>query len=366
VTLDPGRVCKFFSESSVWSFNLIVEMKTLLLLACSVAFCVSTTIAAPPSYKVVSKIKIGGEARWDYVFVDSENHRLYVSHNKQTEVVDTTTNKVVGTIPDTNGVHGIAVANDLGRGFTSDGTDNDVTIFDLKTLKVLSKVKTGTGPDAIIYEPVTHRVLTFNGRSNDSTVFDAKTSEVYAASIPVGGKPEFAQVDGKGHVYFNIEDKGEVGEIDAKSAALTKHYSIAPCEEPSGLAINPKSNYLYSVCGNKMMVVSDPAAGKVIATPAIGRGPDGVAFDDGYAFSANGPDGTITMVGETSPGKFEPVATITTQNSARTIGSDQKAHKLYLPAAEYGPPPAPPAGGGRAGRAQAIPDSFMIIVVGRG
>ena len=317
-------------------------MKFVLLFAFAMA-----AIAAPPTYKVTGKIKIGGVGRWDYVYVDSANHRLYVSHATQTDVIDTATDKVVGMIPDTNGVHGIAVANDLGRGFTSDGMDNDVTIFDLKTLKVLGKVKTGTNPDAIIYEPVSHRVLKFNGRSNDSTVFEAKTGVIVAASIPVGGKPEFAQVDGKGNVYFNIEDKNEIGEIDAKTATLTKHYSIAPCDGPSGLAINPKNSYLYSVCGNKMMIVSDPAAGKVIATPAIGQGPDGVAFDDGYAFSANGRDGNITMVGETSPGKFEPVATIPSQLQARTIGSDQKAHKLYLPAAEFGPPPAPPAGGGK-------------------
>jgi DNA-binding beta-propeller fold protein YncE len=337
-------------------------MKSLLCLIFTVA-----AIAAPPTYKVIGKIKIGGPGRWDYVYVDSANHRLYVSHGTQTEVVDTATQKVVGTIMGTGGVHGIAIANDLNRGFTSDGTDNDVTIFDLKTLAVLGKVKTGGNPDAIIYEPVTHRVFTFNGArgSNDSTVFEAKNGDIVTASVPVGGKPEFAQVDGKGHIYFNLEDKNEIGEIDAKNATVTKHYSIAPCDGPSGLAINPKNSYLYSVCGNKMMIVSDPATGKVIATPAIGQGPDGVAFDDGYAFSANGRDGTITMVGETSPGKFEPVANITSQPQARTIGSDQKAHKLYLPAAEFGPPPAPPAGGGRAGRPQAIPDSFMIVVVGR-
>jgi DNA-binding beta-propeller fold protein YncE len=323
-------------------------------------------IAAPPTYKVTGKIKIGGVGRWDYVYVDSANHRLYVSHATQTEVIDTETDKVVGTIPDTGGVHGIAIANDLGRGFTSDGTDNDVTIFDLKTLKVLGKVKTGTNPDSIIYEPVTHRIFTFNGRSKDSTVFEAKTGEIVTASIPLGGKPEFAQIDGKGHIYFNIEDTSEIGEMDAKTATLTKHFSIAPCDGPSGLAINPKTGYLYSVCGNKTMAVSDPVAGKVVATPAIGQGPDGVAFDDGYAFSANGRDGNITMVGETSPGKFEPVATIPTGQGARTIGSDQKTHKLYLPAAEFGPPPAPPAGGGKAGRPQPLPDSFEIIVVGRG
>src|SRR5271154_4430794 len=291
-------------------------MKTSLLLVLA-----SAVFAAPPTYKVVNKIKVGGGVRWDYAYLDSANHRLYVSHGTQTEVIDTTTDKLVGTIPDTKGVHGIAIATDLGKGFTSDGTDNDVTVFDIKTLKVLSKVKTGQNPDAIIYEPVTHRVFTFNGRSNDSTAIDAKTGDVITASIPVGGKPEFAQVDGKGHVYANIEDKNEIVEIDAKNMLVSKRYSIAPCDGPSGLAIDPKKLLLYSVCGNKMMVVSDPAKGAVVATPAIGSGVDGVAFDDGYAFSANGGDGTITMIDD----KFQPVATIPTQRGARTIASDQKA-----------------------------------------
>src|SRR5579862_1459350 len=286
-------------------------MKTPLLLILAVA------ALAAPAYKVVGKIKIGGGGRWDYSYVDSANHRLYVSHGTQTEVIDTATDKLVGTIPGTNGVHGIAIAADLGRGFTSDGGDNDVTVFDLKTLKVISKVKTGQNPDSIIYEPVSHRVFTFNGRSSDSTAIDAKTGDVITASIPVGGKPEFAQVDGKGHIYANIEDKNEIIEIDAKNALVAKRYSIAPCDSPSGLAIDPKGR-LYSVCENKLMVVSDPAASKVLASVAIGGGTDGVAFDDGYAFSANGADGTITMVGETSPGKFEPVATIQTTKGART------------------------------------------------
>src|SRR5579863_9946685 len=319
-------------------------------------------LAAPPAYKIVNKIKIGGGGRWDYSYVDSANHRLYVSHGTQTEVIDTTTDKLVGTIPGTNGVHGIAIAADLGRGFTSDGGDNDVTVFDLKTLKVLSKVKTGQNPDAIIYEPVTHRVFTFNGRSSDSTVIDAKTGDVITASIPVGGKPEFAQVDGKGHVFANIEDKNEIVVIDAKDSLVSKRYSIAPCDSPSGLVIDPKGR-LYSVCENKLMIVSDPMAGKVLATLPIGGGTDGVAFDDGYAFSANGADGTITMVGETSPGKFEVVATIPTTRGARTIAADQKAHKLYLPAAEFGPPAE--GKDGKKGRPQAIPDSFQIVVVGR-
>lgn len=327
----------------------------------SLLLIVAMTAFAAPAYKVIAKIKVGGGTRWDYCYLDSASHRLYVSHGTQTEVIDTASDKVIGTIPGTTGVHGIAIANDLGKGFTSDGGDNDVTVFDLKSLKVLSKVKTGQNPDSIIYEPVTHRVFTFNGRSKDSTAIDARTGEVITASIPVGGKPEFSQVDGKGHVFANIEDKNEIIEVDAKNALVSKRYSIAPCDSPSGLTIDPKSR-LYSVCENHMMVISDPAAGRVLATLPIGGGPDGVAFDDGYAFSANGQDGTITMAGEVG-GKFEVIATIPTQRGARTIAADQKAHKLYLPAAEYGPPT--PAKDGKRSRPQAIPDSFQIVVVGR-
>ena len=329
-------------------------MKLLLTLVLATA-----AFAAPPTYKVLSKIKIGGGARWDYVYIDSTNHRMYVSHGTQTEVIDTTTDKLVATIPDTKGVHGIAVANDLGKGFTSNGTTNDVTIFDLKTNKATGNVKTGANPDAIIYEPVTHRVLTFNGKSNDATIFDAKTGEVLTASLPVGGKPEFAQVDGKGHVYVNIEDKNEVIEISVKDSVVSRRYSVSPCDGPSGLAIDTKKGVLFSVC-NKVMSVSDYAKGKVLASVVIGQGPDGVAFDDGYSFSANGRDGNISMVSETAPGKWETVATIETTKGARTIGVDQKAHKLYLPAAEMGPADAK---SGKAGAA--LPDSFMVIVVGR-
>ncbi len=335
-----------------------MRTRTLLALATAAVFVV---FAAAPTYKVINKVKIGGGVRWDYAYLDSANHRLYISHGTQTEVLDTNTDKLVGTIQGTNGVHGIAIANDLGKGYTSDGGDNDVTVFDLKTLAVQTKVKTGVNPDAIIYDTATHRVFTFNGRSKDSTVFDAKTGNVIAASIPVGGKPEFAQIDGKGHVYANIEDTNEIVEIDAKNALVSKRYSIAPCDGPSGLAIDPKGR-LYSVCSNKLMIVSDPAAGKVLASVPIGAGTDGVAYDDGYAFSANGNDGTITMVGE-SGGKFEAVATIQTTRGARTIAADQKAHKLYLPAAEFGPPGK--AKDGKKGRPQPIPDSFQIVIVGR-
>jgi YVTN family beta-propeller protein len=325
-----------------------------------IAIAAVAAFGAAPTYKIINKIKVGGPTRWDYVYVDSNNHRLYASHTGQVEVIDTAADKLVGTIMGTTGVHGIAIAPDLNRGFVSDGGDNDVTVFDLKTLAVITKVKTGQNPDAIIYEPVSHRVYTLNGRSADATAIDAKTGNVIAASIPTGGKPEFAQVDGKGHIFVNIEDKNEIIQVNAAEALIGKRYSIAPCDSPSGLAIDPKGR-LYSVCENKLMIVSDPAAGKVLAQVPIGQGADGVAFDDGYAFSSNGADGTITMVGETAPGKFEVVSTITSQRSARTIGADAKAHKLYLPAAEF----AASGEKDKKGRPPILPDSFMIMVVGR-
>lgn len=321
-------------------------------------------IAAAPAYKVSTTIKIGGEGRWDDLYVDSANHRLYVSHNSQVEVIDTVTDKMLGTIPNTPVVHGIAVASDLGKGFITTGNPgNKVIVFDLATLKATGSIAAGQNPDAISYDPVTHRIVTMNGRSSDATIIDAKTDEVIRLSLPLGGKPAFSVADGKGHVYANIEnreDDQEIVEITAKDAVVSKHYATAPCDDSSGLAIDTAKMRLYTACANKMMVVSDPATGKVLATPDIGAGPDSIAFDDGYAFTPNGQDGTITMVGETSPGKFVPVATFPLAPRARIIGADTVQHKLYVPAAEYGPGPAT----GR-GRAPALVDTFKVMVYTR-
>lgn len=316
-------------------------------------------LAAAPGYKVIDKIKIGGPGQWDYVYIDSDANRLYVSHGTQTEVIDTATNKLVGTIPDTAGVHGIAVANDLGKGFTSNGRSNNVTIFDLKTLMATGTVATGMNPDAILYDPVSHRLFAFNGRSNDATVIDPKAGSVIS-TVPVGGKPEFAQYDGKGKVYFNVENTGEIVEMDAAKAAITKRIPLAPCEDPTGLAIDRQKRRLFAACGNKKMAIVDPDSGKVIASVDIGAGADGAAFDSGFTFSSNGGDGTMTVVQETSAGKFEVVETVQTARTARTMGADPKTHKLYLPAAEQGPPPA-----GGKGRGTIVPDSFHVIVVSR-
>ena len=295
--------------------------------------------------------------------MDSAARRLYVSHATKVIVVDVDAGKIVGEIPDTPGVHGIALAPEVGRGFISNGRGNNVTIFDLKTLKTIGHVKTGENPDAIQYEPLSGRVFTFNGRSKDSTAFNAKTGAV-EGTIPLGGKPEFSAEDGKGKIYVNIEDTSEIVEIDARKLSVTKRYSLAPCEEPSGLAMDTKNRRIFSVCGNKLMAVSDPDAGKVLATPAIGQGADGAGFDPGrgLAFSSNG-DGTMTVVQEKS-GKWEAVENATTQRGARTIAVDLNTHNLYLPTAQYGPAPAATAQTPRP-RPAILPDTFEIAVVGR-
>ena len=322
-----------------------------------------TAIAASTGYHIIKEIKIGGEGGWDYLTMDSASRRLYVSHNTHVVVVDVDAGKIVGDIPDTQGVHGIAIVQQLNRGFTSNGRTNNVTIFDLKTLKTISQTQTGENPDSIRYEPLSGRVFTFNGRSNNSTAIDAKTGNV-AGTIAMGGKPEFSVADGKGKIYVNIEDTSEVVEIDAAKLAVTKRYSLKPCDGPSGLAIDTKNRRLFSVCGNRLMAVSDPDAGRVLATPAIGQGPDGAAFDPGtgYAFSSNG-DGTLTVVHETA-GKWEVVENLATQRGARTIALDEKTHNVYLPTAESGPPAAG-AGQGRGQRASFLPDSFKVLVVGK-
>jgi DNA-binding beta-propeller fold protein YncE len=328
-----------------------------------IALATGITVAASGAYRVIREIPIGGEGGWDYLTIDSAARRLYVSHATRVIVVDVDAGKVVGEIPDTPGVHGIAIAPEMNRGFISNGRGNNVTVFDLRTLAPLGQVKTGENPDAIQYERTSGRVFTFNGRSKNATAFDAKTGKV-DGTIPLGGKPEFSAADGKGRIYVNIEDTSEIAEIDAAKLAVTKRYSLAPCDEPSGLAMDVKNRRIFSVCGNKVMAVSDPDSGKVIATVAIGQGADGAGFDPdrGLAFSSNG-DATLTVVREVS-GKWQVLENATTQRGARTIAVDGKTHNLYLPAAQFGPAPAPTAQTPRP-RPAILPDTFKILVVGQ-
>jgi len=319
----------------------------LLLLNLPAAF------AAAPSLKEVDRVRIGGEARWDYLTVDSVQHRLYVSHSTVTEVIDMQSDKVVGVIADTAGVHGIAIARDLGRGFISDGKADMVTVFDLATLKTLATVKVGGNPDAILYDPASRRVMTFNGKSHDVTIIDAARGAV-VATVPVGGKPEFAQLGEGGNAWFNVEDTNELAVLDPAAGKVVRRESIAPCESPSGLAVDDHRR-LYAVCENRQMVIVG-ADGKVLGRAPIGAGSDGVAWLDGSAYSANGQDGTISVVAETSPGHFETVETVVTAAGARTIAADPASHRLYLPTADFQPAVA---GARRAG----VPGSFYVLVL---
>ncbi len=341
-----------------------MRKQILAALVMTIVFASLAVAFSPAKYEVKQKYVLGGEGGWDYLTFDPAGKRLFISRGTHVMVVDTAKGSVVGDIPDTAGVHGIALAQDLGKGFTSNGRDNSVTVFDLKTLKEISKIKIeGQNPDAILYDPASQRVFTFNGRSSNATVIDAVKGTV-VATIPLDGKPEFGAADGKGKVFVNIEDKSEMTAIDAKKAVVLNTWSLAPCEEPSGLAMDQKHRRLFAGCHNKMMAVVDADSGKVIATPAIGQGVDANAFDadQQLAFSSNG-DGTLTVVHEDAPDKFTVVENAETQRSARTMALDTINHDVYLVAADFDE--APPAKEGERPRRTMKPGSFTLLVVGK-
>jgi len=320
--------------------------------------------ATPVRYHVLNKIAVGGEGGWDYLTLDAAARRLYVSRGTRVVVIDVDSGKTVGEIPGTEGVHGIALAPDLHRGFTSNGRSSTVTTFDTGTLAVLGSVKaTGDNPDAIIYDPASHRIFTFNGRGKNATAIDAATATV-AGTIPLDGKPEFAAADGKGRVFVNIEDKNEVSVIDARALKVEKTWPIPSCDEPSGLAMDRKNGRLFTVCHNRSMAVLDAETGRVVASVPIGDGVDAAAWDPAtsLAFASNG-DGTLTVVKQDSPDAYHVVENAPTQKSARTMALDEKTHRVFLAAAEFGDPPAPTAEQPRP-RPPMVPNSFTILVLG--
>jgi YVTN family beta-propeller protein len=329
----------------------------------------SATSAAPATgasgYHLLKKIKLGGEGFWDYISFDSPTRRLFISRGTKVVVLDVDSEKVVGEIPDTPGVHGIALVPDRANGFTSNGQAGTVSIFDLKTLQVVGHAQADKNPDAIIYDPASKRVFAMNGRSGDVTAIDVANGSV-AGTIAVGGKLEFAVSDGAGHIYVNVEDKSEEVQIDSQKLVVTARWPLAPCKEPSGLAIDVKHRRLFAGCDNKMMAVVDADSGKIVATPAIGDGVDANAFDPatGFAFASNGQSGTLTVVHEDSPDKFSVVEDVPTQHGARTMALDPKTHEVYLVTADFGPPPAPTATNPRP-FPTLVPDSFVVLVFGR-
>jgi len=323
--------------------------------------------AAPPAagYRVVREMPIGGEGGWDYLAMDPAARRLYVSHGTSVVVLDPDAGKKVGEITGLSGVHGIALAPELGRGFISNGRSSMVTIFDLKSLAKLGDVhSTGENPDAIVYDPATRRVFAFNGRSASATVLDAATGKV-AGTIPLGGKPEFAAADGKGELFVNLEDKSEVAAIDARALSVKARWPLKPCEEPSGMAIDRKSRRLVVGCGNEMAAWVDADSGKVLATVPIGKGVDANGFDPGtsLAFASNG-DGTLTVLREDGPDRLSVVGNVPTRRGARTMALDEKTHAVYLSTAELGPPPAPTAQQPHP-RPSIKPNTFTVLVVGQ-
>jgi DNA-binding beta-propeller fold protein YncE len=344
----------------------------VLLLLMAADLRAQSTSAPPPK---VHKIAIGGEGGWDYLSTDAAAKRLYVSRGNRITVVDTDAEKIVGELSDTPGVHGVAVVPDLGRGFTSNGGDDTVTAFDLKTLRAIGKIKVGGRPDAIMFDPASHHIFTYNHGSRDATAVDPSAMSV-AGTVPLDGVPEAAVADSRGHVFVNIMDKAEVVEFDARTFKVLNRWSLAPGVRPTGLAMDIPHRRLFSVCGgSQTMVVLDADRGKVLATLPIGRGSDGCVFDPdrGLAFSSNGGDGTLTVVGEQAPGRFGVVGTIPTHAGARTMTIDPNTHRIYLSAATPEATPAANAesktgpaaktkGGGRGRRM--VPGSFVVVVVG--
>lgn len=343
-------------------------MKKSLLVLCLILSSLAALQAAGPGFHVVAKWQLGGEGGWDYLTVDDVANRLFVSRGTHVMVVDLASGKQVGDIPNTEGVHGIALAQEFGRGFTSNGRANNVTMFELKTLKVLSTIPTGANPDSIRFDPASKRVFALNAKGKSATAIEAASGKV-VGTVDLGGAPEFTAVDGKGKLYVNIADTNEVVELDTQKLVVTKRFPIKPGIEPSGMAFDAARRLVLSVCDNEIMTVLDLNSGKVITTAPIGAGSDGAGFDPstGFAFSSNGEDGTLTVVKETSPGKWTAVETVTTQKGARTMIIDPKTHNIYLPTATYGPPVPPPAGApaGARPRPSIIKDSFVILVVGK-
>ena len=337
------------------------------------AFCTSTRLAligllltsfataAAPGYHVIKTFKLGGDGGWDYLTFDTTSRRLFISRATHVMVIDADSGKSLGDIPDTPGVHGIALAPDLKRGFISNGREGTVTIFNLKAL---GKVKVGDNPDAILFDPATKRVFTFNGHSGDASAIDAAKGTI-VGTIKLDGKPEFAVSDGKGEIFVNLEDKSQLLALDPNKLEVKSRWPLAPCQEPSGLAIDGKNRRLFSACDNKMMAIVDADSGKLITTVPIGEGVDAAAYDPetSLAFASCG-EGVLTVVREESPNNFSVAENVPTQEGARTMALDPTTHQIFTVTAKFGAPPAPTPEQPHP-RHTILPDSFVVLVLGK-
>lgn len=326
------------------------------------AVFLASGLIAQSGYHITQRIPIGGEGGWDYLAVDPDGRRVYVSHGTEVVVLNADTGEIVGRITGLKGVHGIAIATPFGRGYISNGQSNTVTAFDLKSLKKLGDdIPTGKNPDAIIFDAATGRVFAFNGRSSDATAIDAQLG-ASVGSVSVEGKPEFAVADNENAVYVNIEDKNLISRIDARKLLVEQNFSLAPCESPAGLSMDRSTRRLFAGCHNKMMAVLSADTGKLVTTLPICDGIDATKFDPGTGLIFNScRDGSITVYHENTPSDFTLVDTVKTQAGSRTMAVDTKTHKLFVPAAEF--EPAPAAGPGQNPRPKMVAGSFSVLVL---
>ena len=315
-------------------------------------------------YRVVATHTLGGDGGWDYVILEPGGKRLFIGRQDRVMVVDPENGKVLGEVPGIHGAHGIAIAERAGHGFATSGRDSSIVMFDLKTLQPLGRTHADEDADAIIYDPSSNRVFSFNGDGNSSTVVDVATGKAIT-NIPLGGKPEYGVADGKGRVFANIVDKGEIVEIDPRAMTVVRRWSLAPCRNPTGLSIDARHEILFSGCRSGVMAISDAKSGKLLTTLPIGAGVDATRFDPGTgdAFASNG-DGTITVIHEDAPDRFHVVENVRTARGARTMELDPRTHRLYTVTADFGPvPQGAPAGPRR--RPPLVPGSFRLLVLER-
>jgi WD40 repeat protein len=327
-------------------------------------FSVNYVLAQTSQFRLIKKTVIGGEGGWDYLSVDSENRRLYISHSTQVEVLDADTHKKIGVIPGLQGVHGVIAVPATGRGITTNGKSNTATIFDLKTLKPIVELPTGKNPDALLYDQFSKRVFIFNHGDVTTTAIDIAKGKV-AGTVDLGGTAlEAGATDGKGTIFVNLEDDSEIVSFDAKTLSVKKRWKVSPGEEPTGLAIDLKSKRLFSTCHNEMLMIVDVEKGNIVAQVPIGKRVDGVVFDPTLkmVFTSNG-EGTVTVVQEVSSNEFKVAETIKTEVGARTITIDPKTHHIFLTSAQYGATPEPTTENPNP-RPSIVPGTFMVLEYG--
>jgi YVTN family beta-propeller protein len=361
--LAGSRGAEIMCNWLIFGYHSRMRFKALLAVSCTIALQ-GAIATAGDLYRFLNEIPVGGEGGWDILTVDPAAHRLYLAHATKVVVVDLEKNAVTGEIADTPGVHGVAIAPEVQRGFSSNGKEAKVSVIDLRTLKTVTKVDTGANPDALVYEPRRGEVYVFNHSGNSVTVIDAKGANVIS-TISLGGSPEFAAADSAaGRVYCNLEDKNEVVVIDTARHEVVSHWPLAPGEEPTGIAFDPVHHRLFVGCHNKLMAMLDTETGKVVATVPIGAGVDGCAFDDATQLVlASCGEGTTTIAKEETPQTLTILQTLKTERGARTMALDPQTHRIYLPSAQFQPPPSPAPGASPA-RPSIVPNTLKLLVYG--